>query len=160
VNHIRDFLTRGVLLTAERLQDTLDDAVARGRLTHTDADDLVARLVSIGRSQAEDLRVEMEELRGEIEELLGQSPSDVVNAGLRAGTQLTPDRIVRELDRFRRVAGIGPPFPILGYDDLSAAQVIERLDDLNSAQLRKVRDRERRTAKRKSVLGAIERALG
>jgi hypothetical protein len=159
VNDVRDFLTRGVLLTAERLQDTLDDAVARGRLTHADADDLVARLVSIGRSQAEDLRAEIEELRGEIEQLLGQSPSGVVNAGLRAGTQLTPDRIVRELDRFRRAAGIGPAFPILGYDDLSAGQIIERLEDLNSAQLRKVRDRERRKAKRKSVLDAIERAL-
>ncbi len=90
---------------------------------------------------------------------MGQSPSDVVNASLRAGTQLTPDRIVRELDRFRRAASLGPAFPILGYDDLSAAQIIERLEDLDSAQLRKVRDRERRTAKRKSVLDAIERAL-
>jgi len=159
VSHIREILTRGVVLTAERLQETLDDAVGRGRLTHTDADELVARLVSIGRSQAEDLRVEMDEIRGELEELFGQSPAGVVNAGLRAGSQLTPDRLVREVDRFRRVAGLGPSFPIIGYDDLTAAQIIERLEDLNSAQLRKVRDRERRKAKRQTVLDAIERAL-
>jgi polyhydroxyalkanoate synthesis regulator phasin len=159
VSAVRDILTRGVVLTAERLQETLDDAVARGRLTHPDAEDLVQRLVNIGRSQTDELRTDLEELRADIEELLGQNPSEVINAGLRAGTQLTPDRVMRELDRVRRVVGIGPAFPILAYDDLSAAQVIERLDDLNSAQLRKVRDRERRMAKRKSVLEAIERAL-
>ncbi len=159
VNAVREVLTRGVVLTAERVQETLDDAVSRGRLTHVDADDLVQRLVQIGRSQAEEVRSDLEELREEIEELLDQSPTDVLNASLRAGTQLTPDRVVRELDRVRRVVGIGPAFPILAYDDLSAAQIIERLEDLSSAQLRKVRDRERRTAKRKTVLDAIERAL-
>jgi hypothetical protein len=159
VNHVRDLLTRGVVLTAERLQDTVDEAVARGRLTNNDADDLVQRLITIGRSQAEELREEVDELRGELEELFSEGPFEFLNAGLRAGSQLTPDRIVRELDRFRRVAGVGPAFPILGYDELSATQVIERLDDLNSAQLRKVRDRERRVAKRRSVLDAIERSL-
>ncbi len=159
VNAVRDFLTRGVLLTAERLQETLDDAVSRGRLTSTDADDILQRLVKLGRSQADEIRAELELVRAEIESLLEQSPSDVLNASLRAGTQLTPDRVVRELDRVRRVVGIGPAFPILAYDDLGAAQIIERLEDLNSAQLRKVRDRERRTAKRKTVLDAIEREL-
>src|SRR5271167_283016 len=154
VNHVRDILTRGVVLTAERLQDTVDDAVARGRLTNQDADDLASRLINIGRTQAEELREEVDELRGELEELFSEGPFEVLNAGLRAGGQLTPDRIVRELDRFRRVAGVGPSFPILGYDDLTATQVVERLEDLNTAQLRKVRDRERRVAKRKSVLDA------
>ena len=46
----------------------------------------------------------------------------------------------REVDRARRAAGVGPAFPILGYDDLTAAQVIERLGDLGAAELRKVRD--------------------
>ena len=41
-----------------------------------------------------------------------------------------------------------PSFPILGYDDLTAAQVQARLDDLSPAQLRKVRDYERRNANR------------
>ena len=148
-----------MLLTAERLQETLDDAVSRGRLTSPDADDLLQRLVNLGRSQADEIRAELELVRTEIEALLEQNPSDVLNASLRASTQLTPDRVVRELDRVRRVVGIGPAFPILAYDDLSAAQIIERLEDLNSAQLRKVRDRERRTAKRKTVLDAIEREL-
>ena len=61
--------------------------------------------------------------------------------------------------RARRVAGVGPSFPILGYDDLTAAQVIGRLDTLTPAELRKVRDYERRNANRKSVLDAIESKL-
>ena len=42
---------------------------------------------------------------------------------------------------------------------LSAAQVSDRLTDLTPAQLRKVRDHEKRNANRKSVLQAVERKL-
>ena len=69
------------------------------------------------------------------------------------------DRVLREVDRARRVAGVGPTFPILGYDDLTAAQVNERLGDLDAAGLRKVRDYEKRNANRKSVLAAVEQKL-
>jgi hypothetical protein len=55
---------------------------------------------------------------------------------------------------------LGSSFPILAYDDLTAAQVIGRLEGLSAAELRKVRDYERRHANRKSVLAAIEKALG
>jgi hypothetical protein len=51
-------------------------------------------------------------------------------------------------------------FPILGYDDLTAAQITVRLGDLTPAELRKVRDYERRHDARKSVLAAVERKLG
>jgi hypothetical protein len=54
---------------------------------------------------------------------------------------------------------VGPSFPILGYDDLTAAQVNARLKGLSPTELRRVRDYERRHANRKSVLEAIERAL-
>ena len=69
------------------------------------------------------------------------------------------ERVLREVDRARRVAGVGPSFPILGYDDLTAAQVNERLGDLGPAELRKVRDYEKRNANRKSVLAAVEKKL-
>ena len=52
----------------------------------------------------------------------------------------------------RRGAGVGPSFPILNYGDLTAAQVVARLPDLKPAELRKVRDHERRGGSRKSVL--------
>jgi hypothetical protein len=70
-----------------------------------------------------------------------------------------PERVMREVDRARRAAGLGGSFPIAGYDDLTAAKVTERLEGLTAAELRTVRDHERRNANRKSVLAAIERRL-
>jgi hypothetical protein len=64
------------------------------------------------------------------------------------------------IGRVVRATGFGPSFPISGYDDLNASEVESRLDDLTPAQLRKVRDHERRNAKRKTVLRAIESKLG
>ena len=111
-----------LVLTRERIQEVLDDAVERGRMTRDDATQLLAELVRRGTAPA--------------------------------------DRLLREVDRARRAAGLGSSFPITGYDDLTAAQVAERLDDLSSAQLRQVREHERRNANRKSVLTAVERKLG
>jgi hypothetical protein len=65
------------------------------------------------------------------------------------------DPAIAQADRARRTAGIGPTFPIIGYDDLTAAQVQTRLEGLSPAELRKVRDYERRNANRKSVLDAV-----
>jgi hypothetical protein len=139
LNHLRDSLTKGVMLTGDRIQEVVDDAVKRGRMTRSDAEDLVQRLISLGRKQTEDLI-------GDIEQLLGR------------GASTGGDRVLRHVDKARRAVGIGS-FPILGYDDLSAAQVSDRLTDLTPAQLRKVRDHEKRNANRKSVLQAVERKL-
>ena len=69
------------------------------------------------------------------------------------------DRVRREVDRARRVAGVGSSFPISGYDDLTAAQVVEGVRNLSPPELRKVRDYEKRNANRKSVLAAVESKL-
>ncbi len=120
-----------VVLTRERLQEVVDDAVTRGRMTRTDATELVAEIFARSRSTTE--------------EILNLLPTD---------------RVRREVDRARRATGIGPTFPISGYEGLTAAQVQSRLDDLSPAELRKVRDYERRNANRKTVLAAIETKLG
>ena len=126
-----------VVLTRERVQEALDDAVDRGRMTRNDATELVAALFERGRAQTDDLISQLE----------------AVVTG-------TPTRIVREVDRARRATGVGSSFPITGYDDLTAAEVGDRLNDLTAPELRKVRDYERRNANRKSVLQNIERKLG
>ena len=123
-----------LLLTRERIQEVLDDAVARGRMTRDDAAELLAELVRRGR----------------------RSTDDFVD-GLAS---LPPNRVMREVDRARRAAGLGGSFPITGYDELTAAQVQVRLGTLTPAELRKVRDYERRHANRKSVLNTIEGKLG
>ena len=136
-----------VVVTRERLQEVLDEAVARGRMTRDDAGALLADLLSRGRKQTDDLRED-------IEGLLGGA-----RGATRKGVAGSAERVLREVDRARRVAGVGPSFPILGYDDLTAAQVNERLADLGAAELRKVRDYEKRNANRKSVLAAVEQKL-
>jgi polyhydroxyalkanoate synthesis regulator phasin len=142
-----------VMLTRERIQETVDEAVERGRVTRHDANDLATELVRRGRLQTEDIL-------SELEQLLDRGRGQLETATKRARRAEPVDRLVRTADMARRSVGVGPAFPILGYDDLTAGQVEERLRGLTSAELRKVRDHERRHANRKSVLVAIEQRLG
>jgi polyhydroxyalkanoate synthesis regulator phasin len=142
-----------VMLTRDRIQDTLDDAASRGRVTRKDANDLVAELVRRGRQQSDDLISELEQL---MDRGLGQ-----LEAATRRALKAEPvDRLVRSADRARRSVGVGPSFPILGYDDLNAGQVQSRLGELSKPDLRKVLTHERNNANRKSVVGALEKAIG
>ena len=141
-----------VILTRDRIQETLDEAAKRGRVTRSDANDLVAELVRRGQRQSEDLVAE-------IERQLGRAGSQIESATRKARRAEPVDRIVRTADRARRTARVGPAFPILGYDDLTAGQVTTRLGELKNPELRKVRDYERKHANRKSVLEAVEKAL-
>ena len=54
---------------------------------------------------------------------------------------------------------MGSNFPITRYEELNVAEIKSRLSDLTPAELRKVRDHERRNANRKGVLSAIESKL-
>jgi polyhydroxyalkanoate synthesis regulator phasin len=129
-----------VVVTRDRLQEALDEAVERGRMTRDDATALLTDLLQRGRE--------------DIEGLL-----DGARTTTRKGVSSSAERVLREVDRARRAAGVGPAFPILGYDDLTAAQVTERLAGLSAPELRKVRDYEKRNANRKSVLAAVEKKL-
>jgi polyhydroxyalkanoate synthesis regulator phasin len=152
-----------VMVPRDRIQEVLDDAVRRGRVTRDDANELVSDLVRRGRRQTDDLMKDLEQLLGRgregLEDATGDARKQARKGATRARRQPSVDRVLREVDRGRRAAGLPPSFPVLGYDDLSAAQVAERLADLSPAELRKVRDYERRNANRKSVLSAIEKAL-
>ena len=111
---IRDLLAGGVVLTAQRLQEAVDEAVTRGRITRRDAEDLATSLLAAGRQQTSDLL---------------------------------------------RAAGMSTAFPIVDYDQLTAAQVVARLPELSSAELRKVRDYEAANSDRVTVIKAVEKAL-
>jgi hypothetical protein len=87
---------------------------------------------------------------------------DTLDAAVRRGRMTRDDAadLLAELLRGRRAEEPAPDaFPIGGYDDLTAAQVVERLKDLEPAALRAVRDYERRNANRKTVLSAVEQRL-
>src|SRR4051812_33111370 len=147
-----------VLLSRERIQGVLDEAVERGRMTRGDATDLAAALVERGRRQTEDLLSDLEQLVGRSREQFDETTSDVRRRTRKVAAPAK--RVLREVDRARRAAGIGASFPIAGYDDLTAAQVTGRLAELTPAELRRVREYEKRNANRKSVLAAVEHKLG
>jgi len=149
-----------VMLASERIQEALDEAVERGRLTRGDANDLVGELVRRGRQQTEDVLSDLPNLIGRGLEKLDALQGRVETRTSRARRADAVDRLMQSADRARRAVGVGPSFPILGYDDLSAAQITRRLVELDPADLRKVRDYEASHAARRSVLAAIDRALG
>ena len=68
-----------VVITRVRLQEIVDEAVERGRITRGDAADLVTDVLARGRSQAD-------ELLAELEQMLGRAP----------------------IEAARRVTGLGP----------------------------------------------------
>jgi hypothetical protein len=132
-----------VLLTRERIETVLGEAVERGQITARDAQGLGSNLLKRGRKETNDVLKDLEQLVGR-----GREEIEDASAGVR-----------RRARGAARRAGVGSSFPISGYDDLTAAQVRSRLSDLTPAQLRKVRDYERRNANRKTVLSAIESKL-
>jgi uncharacterized protein YjbJ (UPF0337 family) len=145
-------------------------------VTADDAAELVAGLLDRGRRQTNDVLGDLEQLLGKGRDEIEGRTDDARKAGsgaakrarsqvetattrARRGAVKQADPVVATADRARRAAGLGPSFPITGYDDLTVAQVQGRLGDLSPAQLRKVRDYERRHANRKTVLSAIGEKL-
>jgi polyhydroxyalkanoate synthesis regulator phasin len=131
-----------VLLTRRHIEEVAEDAVQRGRMTRDDAQQLIQSLLQRGARQTDDFLADLERLLGrgrEFEE-----------------TPAATDVVAQRRKRSRRPAA---SLPIADYDDLSAAAVQERLDSLTPAELRKLRDYERRHANRKTVLDPIERKL-
>jgi polyhydroxyalkanoate synthesis regulator phasin len=144
-----------MLITRERIEQVLNEAVERGQVTVDGAQGIASRLVERGRKQTNDVLKDLEQLlsrgRGEIED----RTSDARKRATRAASPA-----LAQADRLRRAARVGPTFPITGYDDLTVAQIQGRLSGLTPAELRKVRDYERRNANRKTVLSTIETKLG
>src|SRR4051794_12150421 len=161
-----------VMISRERIEDALDEVVKRGRMTRDDATQLGQALFTLGRQQTDDVMKDLEQLMGRGPNRLEDRAGNVRDRGLDAArgarrsvgraadaARGAADPLLVQADRARRVAGVGPSFPISGYDDLTAAQISTRLDTLTPAELRKVRDYERRRGNRKSVLEALEAKL-
>ena len=148
-----------VMLTRDRIEETVEEAVTRGSMTRDAAQDLITGLLERGRRQTTDVLSDLEQLLGRSRgsDVAARARKQVGEATARA--REAGDQVLAQADRARRVAGVGPSFPIIGYDDLTVGQVQTRIDSLTPAELRKVRDYERRNANRKSVLAAVESKL-
>jgi polyhydroxyalkanoate synthesis regulator phasin len=160
VQAFRDALEKSVTISRERLQEVVDDAVKRGRMTRGDAEEMVNRLVSRGRDQAEDLRKQLDGALAQLREAPDRARREVGGRAESARKRAVKavDRPLAGADRVRRVARV-PGFPITAYDQLSIRQIDRRLQELSPAQLRKVRDYERRNKARKGVLRSLDRKL-
>jgi polyhydroxyalkanoate synthesis regulator phasin len=154
-----------VMLTRQRIEEVLGEAVERGAITTKDAQGIGSNLLKRGRSETNAVLRDLEQLldrgRGEIEGATKgvRRRAGAAAKGARGRAARAADPALATADRARRAAGVGPNFPITGYDGLSATQIRGRLAHLTPAQLRKVRDHERRNANRKTVLSAIESKL-
>jgi polyhydroxyalkanoate synthesis regulator phasin len=141
-----------VLLSRDRIEEVLGEAVDQGRVTVRDAQRITSGLVKRGQKQTSDV---LKDLEG----LLSREGAAKRASGARTRAVRTASPALAQVDRVRRTAGVGPSFPITGYDDFTADQIVSRLGALTPAELRKVRDHERRNANRKTVLKAIESKL-
>jgi hypothetical protein len=130
------------------VQETLDDAASRGRITRKDANELVIELMRRGRQTGD-----------EVGDLLHKGARRFENVTRKARKAQPVDRLVRGADRARRAAGVGPAFPIVGYDDLNVGQVQARLKELSEPDQRTVLTYERKNANRKSIVGALVKSL-
>jgi polyhydroxyalkanoate synthesis regulator phasin len=161
----RDALEHSVTVSRDRLEEVVDDAVTRGRMTRGDANELVSRLMTRSRQYTDDLLKDLEKLldqaRRELDTRATTGRRRATQAAGRAARAArdAADAPLARADRVRRRAGVTTGFPITAYDQLTAAQIKSRLAGLSRADLRKVRTREKRGKARKGILAEIDRRL-
>jgi hypothetical protein len=138
----------------------VDDAVRRGRMTRGDAEEMVGRLATRGREQAEDLIAQVENLLSQVREVPDRARREVGGRAEQARKRAVGavDQPLAHADRLKRTARV-PGFPITAYDQLSVRQIDRRLQELSRRELRRVRDYERRNKARKGLLRALDRKL-
>jgi polyhydroxyalkanoate synthesis regulator phasin len=165
VEAFRDALEHSVTLSRERLQDVVDDAVRRGRMTRDDANQLVSNLISRSRRYSDELVKQLERLldqaQREIDTRTGTARRRATAEARRAARAArdAADAPLAQADRLRRRSGVTAGGPITAYDQLTATQIKSRLSDLSPAELRQVRTREQRGKARKGILSDIDRRL-
>jgi len=154
-----------VTLSRDRLQDVVDDAVKRGRMTRDDANELVSSLVTRSRRYTDELVKQLERLldqaRAEIDSRAAPARRRATSSARHAARAArdAADAPLAQADRLRRRSGVAAGGPITAYDQLTASQIRSRLRDLSAAELRQVQTRERRGKARKGILSDIDRRL-
>ena len=160
VQAFREALEKSITISRERLQEVVDDAVRRGRMTRGDAEEMVSKLVTRGRDQADDLVGQLDRLLAQMREAPDRARQQVGGPAQEARKRAVGavDKPLAGADRIRRAARV-PGFPITAYDQLSIRQIDRRLQELSRAELRRVRDYERRNKARKGLLRSLDRKL-
>jgi polyhydroxyalkanoate synthesis regulator phasin len=176
---LRKALAQSVVVTGERVQETVEDAVRRGRMTRRDAQELASAILAASRRQTDEIRQQLEALleRGprlvrrdgedaepvtipiEHEDVAGTTVSGGVSTGAVAPSGAAEQAPTPGGSATPAGAAPSAPLPIPDYDDLTAVLVRKSLAGLSTAELRAVRDHEAAHANRKTVLQAVDRLL-
>jgi len=149
IQAFREALEKSVTISRDKLQEVIDDAVRRGRMTRADGEEMLGRLLTRGREEAEGLLSQLEPLISGVETRVKSTAKAARN---RASAPLAT------ADRVRRKTKL-PGFPITAYDQLTVPQINNRLSELKKSELERVRDYETANRKRVGVLRAVERKL-
>ena len=163
-----------MLITRERIEQVLGEAVERGQVTVDGAQGIASRgsssavasrpttcsrtSSSCSTAAAARSTTAPRDVRRAATDAARDARKQV--SGARSAPPARPRPALAQADRLRRAAGVGPSFPITASTTSPRPRSRARLTDLAPAELRKVRDYERRNANRKTVLNAIESKLG
>ena len=165
-------LEHSVTIQRAKLQEVMDDLVARGTLTSAEAENVVSRLVASSKDYSAALLSVLDSVTTEARKALGSGVAAgvagvapaVQTAGKLAGTVMQAPRMVGRSKAESRPAtprpkSPPPADPIDGYDALTVAEIRPQLSGLTAADLKRVRDQEAAGKGRKSLLAEIDRLL-
>jgi hypothetical protein len=158
--------TERINRTAERLAKTsadsykmvIDHMVARQERNVRFAQEMFGGTVREIRHQAESNRVLTRELVGRAE-IQGDAFRTLVGESVDAYTDLLHAPLAYYKRGLRFVEREGAGFPIAGYDELNVKEIGDRLDGMTAAEIRTVREYEKRNKNRETLMEQFDRKL-
>jgi polyhydroxyalkanoate synthesis regulator phasin len=161
-------LEHSVTIQRARLQQVMDDLVARGTLTTAEAEDVANRLLASSKDYSAAILAVLDSVMTEARRTLGAGVAAgvagvapaVASAGKLAGTVMQAPKLVARAPKAESRPAAPPPVdPIDGYDALTVAEIRPQLAGLTASDLVRVRDQEVAGKSRKSLLAEIDRLL-
>ena len=158
--------TKRINRTAERLAKTsadshkmvIDHMVARQERNVRFAQEMFGGTVREIRHQAESNRALTQEL-AERAEMQRDAFRTLVGESVDAYTDLLYAPFVYYKQGLRLVESEGAGFPIAGYDVLNVKEIGDRLDGMTAAEIRTVRQYEKRNKNRETLIEQFDRKL-
>lgn len=172
---LRGALEHSVTIQQAKLQQVVDDLVARGSLTRAEADRLLGQLIASSKGYSAALLAVLDAVAAETRSVISGGLERGIGAGV-APVMATAGKIADTVRSTpKRVAGMAPRSaaapsarsqsvadaatdnPIPGYAGMSVAQIRPRLTGLSATELERVRAAEQAGKARKTLLAAIDR---
>lgn len=170
-------LEHSVTIQATKLQELMDDLVARGSLTRAEADNLLGQLVSASKAYSQALlqvldtvtenatapvRASASRLAGTAGAVAGSVAASVAQS-VKQAPRLVPGRgrpAAPKVASRSEGAAPAPAVPLPDLSTLTVPQAKARLAGLDPSALRALREQEVAGKNRKGVLDEIARRLG